>query len=137
MKVMDSHVVVSGEVSGSISIVGGDQEARFGLKGQGGNFLVKAFTPQLIQVSRSLEVGMPVTIVGHLRTFTYRRCRSHHVMIKAITISPGVPPLAFEAAMAGLFGQSLPALQAPAVAQGRSGVTFQQLEIAGQRATAG
>jgi two-component system cell cycle sensor histidine kinase/response regulator CckA len=102
MKVMDSHVVVSGEVSGSISIVGGDQEARFGLKGQGGSFLVKAFTPQLIQVSRSLEVGMPVTIVGHLRTFTYRRCRSHHVMIKAITISPGVPPLAIEAAMADL-----------------------------------
>jgi two-component system cell cycle sensor histidine kinase/response regulator CckA len=93
---MDSYVVVSGEVSSPIHIVAGDREARFSLKGEGGTFFVKAFDPQLIQVSRSLEPGEPVTVVGHLRSFVFKRCNSHHAVIKAISITPGVPPPAVE-----------------------------------------
>ncbi len=93
---MDSHVVVSGEVSSPIHIVAGDREVHFSLKGEGGTFFVKAFDPQLIQVSRSLEPGAPVTVVGHLRSFVFKRCNSHHAVINAISITPGVPPLAVE-----------------------------------------
>ncbi len=98
---MDSHVVVSGEVSGSVRIVQGGGEAWLGLKGEGGDFYVKAFDPQLVQACCSLQPGDTVTVVGQLRSFVHKRCGKDHVWIKALSITRGTPPAAEPAIAAG------------------------------------
>jgi PAS domain S-box-containing protein len=89
---MDSHVVVSGEVSGSVRIVEGSGEAWLGLKGEDGSFFVKAYDPQLVQACRSLQPGDIVTVVGQLHSFIHKRCGKHHVWIKALSLARGTPP---------------------------------------------
>ena len=93
---MDSHVVMSGEVSGPVRIVEGGGEAWLSLRGEGGSFFVKAFDPQLVQACRSLQPGDTVTVVGQLRSFVHKRCGNHHVWIKALSIARGTPPPAAE-----------------------------------------
>jgi PAS domain S-box-containing protein len=89
---MDSHVVVSGEVTGSVRIVEGGGEAWLGLKGEDGSFFVKAYDPQLVQACRSLQPGDTVTVVGQLHSFIHKRCGKHHVWIKALSLARGTPP---------------------------------------------
>ena len=99
---MKSHVVVVGEVIGTVRIVGEGGEARFSLNNEDGSFFVKTFDPQLVQKASSLQPGDAVTVVGQLYSFVYRRCSKDHIWIKALAIIRGAPPAAESPSAVGM-----------------------------------
>ena len=62
--------------------------ARFSVKNDKGLFFVKVYDASLVELAKSFEAGTELVVVGEMHSFVSRRCRSHHVFIKAQEIFP-------------------------------------------------
>ena len=57
--------------------------ARFSVKNDKGLFFVKVYQAALVNLVRNFEAGTELIVVGEMHSFVSRRCRNHHVFIKA------------------------------------------------------
>jgi hypothetical protein len=64
------------------------RNARFSLKNEQGLFFVKVYQATLVELARSLEPGTELGVVGEMHSFVNRRCRNHHVFIRAAALFP-------------------------------------------------
>ena len=62
--------------------------ARFSLKNDKGLFFVKVYQATLVNLAKSFEAGTELIVVGEMHSFVSRRCKNHHVFIKAAAIFP-------------------------------------------------
>ena len=62
--------------------------ARFSLKNDEGLFFVKVYQVTLVKLVQSFEAGTELIVVGELHSFVSRRCKNHHVFIKAVALFP-------------------------------------------------
>ena len=62
--------------------------ARFSLKNDEGLFFVKVYQVTLVNLIKSFEAGTELVVVGEMHSFVSRRCKNHHVFIKAAAIFP-------------------------------------------------
>lgn len=62
--------------------------ARFSVKNDQGLFFVKVYQAALVNLARSFEAGTELVVVGEMHSFVSRRCKNHHVFIKAVAIFP-------------------------------------------------
>ena len=62
--------------------------ARFSLKNDQGLFFVKVYQAALVNLVRSFEAGTELIVVGEIHSFVSRRCKNHHVFIKAVALFP-------------------------------------------------
>ena len=62
--------------------------ARFSLKNDKGLFFVKVYHAALVNLARNLEAGTELVVVGEMNSFVSRRCKNHHVFIKAAALLP-------------------------------------------------
>lgn len=62
--------------------------ARFSLKNDKGLFFVKVYQAALVNLVRNFEAGTELIVVGEMHSFVSRRCKNHHVFIKAAAIFP-------------------------------------------------
>jgi len=81
------------ELGGSVALVTGrlyrevqikhPRNARFTLQNERGLFFVKIYQAALVTVAQSFEPGTELVVLGEMHSFVSRRCRNHHVFIKA------------------------------------------------------
>ena len=81
------------ELGGSVTLVIGrlyrevqvkhPRNARFTLQNERGLFFVKVYQAALVTVAQSFEPGTELMVLGEIHSFVSRRCRNHHVFIKA------------------------------------------------------
>ncbi len=64
------------------------RNARFSLKNEQGLFFIKMYQTDLIELAQSFEAGIELSVVGEMHSFVSRRCKNHHVFIKAVAIIP-------------------------------------------------
>ena len=62
--------------------------ARFSLKNDEGLFFVKVYNASLVELAKSFEAGTDLVVIGELHSFVSRRCKNHHVFIKAVALFP-------------------------------------------------
>ena len=62
--------------------------ARFSLKNKKGLFFVKVYKASLVDLAKGFEEGTELGVVGEMHSFVSRRCKNHHVFIKAAAIFP-------------------------------------------------
>lgn len=89
------HLVDRG---GSVGLVAGrlynevqikhPRNARFSLQNERGLFFVKVYRAALVSLVRGFEPGAELFVLGKLHSFVNRRCKNHHVFIKAQKIFP-------------------------------------------------
>ena len=86
------------DLGGSVTLVVGrlyrevqvkhPRNARFTLQNERGLFFVKVYQAALVTVAQSFEPGTEMVVLGEMHSFVSRRCRNHHVFIKAQEIFP-------------------------------------------------
>ena len=59
------------------------RNARFTLQNERGLFFVKVYQAALVTVAQDFEAGTELAVLGEMHSFVNRRCRNHHVFIKA------------------------------------------------------
>jgi hypothetical protein len=64
------------------------RNARFTLQNERGLFFVKVYQAALVTVAQTFEPGTELVVLGEMHSFVSRRCRNHHVFIKAQEIFP-------------------------------------------------
>jgi len=89
------HLVDRG---GSVGLVAGrlynkvqikhPRNARFSLQNERGLFFVKIYQAALVSLAQGFEPGAKLVVLGELHSFVNRRCKNHHVFIKAQKIFP-------------------------------------------------
>jgi hypothetical protein len=62
--------------------------ARFSVKNDRGLFFVKVYQADLVNLAKSLEQGAKLVVIGEMHSFVSRRCKNHHVFIKAVALFP-------------------------------------------------
>ena len=91
------------EPGGSVALVTGrlyrevqvkhPRNARFTLQNERGLFFVKVHQATLVKVAQSFEPGAELVVLGEMYSFVSRRCKNHHVFIKAVALFPVTKPL--------------------------------------------
>jgi hypothetical protein len=86
------------DLGGSVGLVAGrlynevqikhPRNARFSLQNERGLFFVKVYQAALVGQARGFEPGAELVVLGELHSFVNRRCKNHHVFIKAQKIFP-------------------------------------------------
>jgi len=86
------------DLGGSVGLVAGrlynevqikhPRNARFSLQNEQGLFFVKVYQAALVSLARGFETGAELVVLGELHSFVNRRCKNHHVFIKAQKIFP-------------------------------------------------
>ena len=64
------------------------RNARFSLQNERGLFFVKIYQAALVTLAQGFEPGTKLAVLGELHSFVNRRCKNHHVFIKAQKIFP-------------------------------------------------
>jgi hypothetical protein len=57
--------------------------ARFSVQNEQGLFFVKVYRAALVSQARSFEPGAEIGVVGEMHSFVSRRCKNHHVFVRA------------------------------------------------------
>ena len=86
------------DLGGSVGLVAGrlynavqikhPRNARFSLQNERGLFFVKVYQAALVTLVQEFEPGAKLAVLGELHSFVNRRCKNHHVFIKAQKIFP-------------------------------------------------
>ena len=81
------------DLGGSVTLVAGrlyrevqvkhPRNARFTVQNERGLFFVKVYQAALVTVAQGFEPGTELVVLGEMHSFVSRRCRNHHVFIKA------------------------------------------------------
>jgi hypothetical protein len=81
------------DLGGSVTLVTGQlyrevqvkhpRNARFTLQNERGLFFVKVYQAALVTLAQGIEPGTELVVLGEMHSFVSRRCRNHHVFIKA------------------------------------------------------
>ena len=82
-----SVVLVTGRLYREVQVKH-PRNARFTLQNERGLFFVKVYQAALVNMAQSFEPGAELVVLGEMNSFVSRRCRSHHVFIKAQEIFP-------------------------------------------------
>lgn len=82
-----SVVLVTGRLYRAVQVKH-PRNARFSLQNERGLFFVKVQQASLVAIAQSLEAGTELAVLGEMYSFVSRRCRNHHVFIKAQEILP-------------------------------------------------
>ena len=82
---MDSLIALTGAVR---SIKRLDHSLKFSLRNDDGLFFVQVADPIQVQAGQGLDANHQVYVVGHLHSFIFKRCNSHHVFVEATLILP-------------------------------------------------
>jgi hypothetical protein len=53
-----------------------------------GLFFVKVYQANLVTLAQNIEPGTDLVVLGQMHSFVNRRCRNHHVFIRAQEIFP-------------------------------------------------
>ncbi len=77
-----SVVLVTGRLYREVQVKH-PRNARFSLQNERGLFFVKVHQASLVTVAQSFEPGVELVVLGEMHSFVSRRCRNHHVFIKA------------------------------------------------------
>ena len=77
-----SLVLVTGRLYREVQVKH-PRNARFTLQNECGLFFVKVYQADLVTVAQDFEPGTELTVLGEVHSFVNRRCRNHHVFIKA------------------------------------------------------
>jgi len=62
--------------------------ARFSVKNDKGLFFVKVYKAALVELVQSFEAGTELVVIGEMHSFVSRRCKNHHVFVKAVALFP-------------------------------------------------
>jgi hypothetical protein len=84
---MKTIVSVVGRVIGSVNTE--TDPVNFTIRNEEGIVLVEA--PRHL-LPDDFAVGKLVHVSGHLHSFLHRRCRSNHIVLKAVSVSPVATP---------------------------------------------
>jgi hypothetical protein len=86
------------DLGGSLGLVAGrlynevqikhPRNARFTVQNEFGLFFVKVYQASLVNLVQSFEPGTELIVLGQMHSFVNRRCRNHHVFIRAQEIFP-------------------------------------------------
>jgi hypothetical protein len=89
----DEFKVHLADLGGSVAVVAGrlynevqikhPRNARFTLQNECGLFFVKVYQAALVTMVQNLEPSAELVVLGEMHSFVSRRCRNHHVFIKA------------------------------------------------------
>ena len=82
-----SLVLVTGRLYREVQVKH-PRNARFTLQNERGLFFVKVYQAALVKVAQDFEPGTELVVLGEMNSFVSRRCRNHHVFIKAQEIFP-------------------------------------------------
>ena len=77
-----SVVLVTGRLYREVQVKH-PRNARFTLQNERGLFFVKVHQAELVTLAQDLEPGAELAVLGEMHSFVNRRCRNHHVFIKA------------------------------------------------------
>ena len=77
-----SVVLVTGRLYREVQVKH-PRNARFTLQNERGLLFVKVHQADLVTVAQGLESGAELAVLGEVHSFVNRRCRNHHVFIKA------------------------------------------------------
>ena len=90
------------DLGGSVGLVAGrlynavqikhPRNARFSLQNERGLFFVKIYQAALVSLAQGFEPGTKLAVLGELHSFVNRRCKNHHIYIKAQKIFPLTEP---------------------------------------------
>ena len=62
------------------------RSARFSLKNKNGLYFVKVYRAALVNQAGGLEPGTTLGVIGEMHSFVSRRCKNHHVFIRATAL---------------------------------------------------
>jgi len=82
-----SVVLVTGRLYREVQVKH-PRNARFTLQNERGLFFVKVHQADLVTLAQDFEPGAELAVLGEVHSFVNRRCRNHHVFIKAQEIFP-------------------------------------------------
>jgi hypothetical protein len=82
-----SLVMVTGRLYNEVEVKH-PRNARFSLQNERGLFFIKVYQATLVKTAESFEPGAELAVLGELHSFVNRRCKNHHVFIKATEILP-------------------------------------------------
>ena len=77
-----SVVLVTGRLYREVQVKH-PRNARFTLQNERGLFFVKVHQADLVTLAQDFEPGAELAVLGEMHSFVNRRCRNHHVFIKA------------------------------------------------------
>ena len=77
-----SVVLVTGRLYREVQVKH-PRNARFTLQNERGLFFVKVHQADLVTLAQDFEPGAELVVLGEMHSFVNRRCRNHHVFIKA------------------------------------------------------
>jgi hypothetical protein len=77
-----SVVLVTGRLYREVQVKH-PRNARFTLQNERGLFFVKVHQAELVTMVQDFEPGAELAVLGEMHSFVNRRCRNHHVFIKA------------------------------------------------------
>ena len=83
-----NNVAIRGQISSNFRIDKKDASTQFSLKASSGVFFIKTYGLENSRLCEGLKRGQIVNIIGELHSFVFKRCGSHHVYIKALTVIP-------------------------------------------------
>ena len=77
-----SLVLVTGQLYREVQVKH-PRNARFTVQNERGLFFVKVHQADLVTLAQDFEPGAELVVLGEMYSFVNRRCRNHHVFIKA------------------------------------------------------
>ncbi|MEW5956095.1 MAG: hypothetical protein AB1801_00100 [Chloroflexota bacterium] len=75
-------VLVTGRLYNEVQVKH-PRNARFSLQNERGLFFIKVYQAALVNMAQNFEAGAELVVLGELHSFASRRCRNHHLFIKA------------------------------------------------------
>lgn len=82
-----SFVMVAGKLYREVQVIH-PRCARFSLKNDKGLFFIKVYQAALVNLAKSFDPGINLSVIGEMHSFVSRRCQNHHVFIKAVGLFP-------------------------------------------------
>ena len=87
-----SLVLVTGRLYREVQVKH-PRNARFTLQNERGLFFVKVYQAALVIMIQGFEPGVELVVLGEMHSFVNRRCKNHHVFIRAVEIFLMTEPL--------------------------------------------
>jgi hypothetical protein len=83
-----NEVALTGTICSKFKYDAKDGGLHFSIKNEQGTFYVKAYGLANIRLCESMTEGQQVNVLGELHSFVDRKCRNHHIYLKAETLIP-------------------------------------------------
>jgi hypothetical protein len=82
----NSVVLITGHLDKAVRVK--EDTAYFSLNSPEGKFFIQTHGPSQVQLCQSLSPHQAILVVGYLRSFVFNRCKSHHLYIQGVRITP-------------------------------------------------